>query len=65
MNIDPNAVNTIDMNYFFTAAELGSASSGSCMGEQIRYTDWCTNIGLCAHAIQQLANADGTGTLFW
>lgn len=27
-NIDPNSVNQIDMNYFFTAAELGSASGG-------------------------------------
>ena len=29
MNLDPNAVKQIDMNYFFTAAELGMASNGS------------------------------------
>jgi hypothetical protein len=60
LNINPNAVNTIDMNYFFTAAELGSASGGS-RGDN-RYIDWRTNIGMCAHAIQQFATA-GTGLL--
>ena len=60
LNINPNAVNTIDMNYFFTAAELGSASGGS-LGDN-RYIDWRTNIGMCAHAIQQFATA-GTGLL--
>jgi hypothetical protein len=60
LNINPNAVNEIDMNYFFTAAELGSASGGS-IGDN-RYIDWRTNIGMCAHAIQQLATA-GTGLL--
>jgi hypothetical protein len=53
LNIDPNSVNTIDMNYFFTAAELGLASGGSA-GDN-RYIDWRTNIGMCAHATQQLA----------
>ncbi len=60
LNLDPNAVNTIDMNYFFTAAELGSASGGD-RGDN-RYIDWRTNIGMCAHAIQQFATA-GTGLL--
>jgi Starch-binding associating with outer membrane len=60
LNINPNAVNTIDMNYFFTAAELGSASAGS-NGDN-RFIDWRTNIGMCAHAIQQFATA-GTGLL--
>ena len=60
LNINPNAVNTIDMNYFFTASELGIASGGS-RGDN-RYIDWRTNIGMCAHAIQQFATA-GTGLL--
>lgn len=53
LNINPNAVNAIDMNYFFTSAELGSASGGD-RGDN-RYIDWRTNIGMCAHATQQLA----------
>src|SRR5450759_2277805 len=53
LNINPNAVNTIDLNYFFTAAELGIASGGS-RGDN-RYIDWRTNIGMCAHATQQFA----------
>jgi len=60
MNINPNAVKQIDMNYFFTAACLGAASNGSS-GDN-RYTDWRTNIGMCAHAIQQLASTS-TGTI--
>ena len=52
LNINPNAVNEIEMNYFFTAAELGLASGGS-RGDN-RYIDWRTNIGMCAHAMQQL-----------
>lgn len=53
MNKNPNAVNTIDMNYFFTAAELGMASNGSS-GDN-RYTDWRTNINFASFAIQQFA----------
>jgi hypothetical protein len=60
LNINPNAVNEIEMNYFFTAAELGLASGGS-RGDN-RYIDWRTNIGMCAHATQQLAVAQ-TGLL--
>jgi hypothetical protein len=60
LNVNPNSVNTIDMNYFFTAAELGSASGGD-RGDD-RYIDWRTNIGMCAHATQQLATAS-TGLL--
>ena len=51
LNINPNAVNEIEMNYFFTAAELG-LSDGNPRGN--RYLDWRTNIGMCAHATQQL-----------
>lgn len=59
MNLNPNAVNQIDVNYFFTAAELGSACGGL---RDNRYTDWRTNIGMCGHAIQQLASTS-TGTI--
>ncbi|MDH3650095.1 MAG: SusD/RagB family nutrient-binding outer membrane lipoprotein [Saprospiraceae bacterium] len=53
LNINPQAVTEIDLNYLFTAAQLGIASNGST-GDN-RYIDWRTNIGLCACAIQQLA----------
>lgn len=57
LNINPQALNEVDMNYLFSAAELGAASAGSS-GDN-RYIDWRTNIGLCAYAIQQLANVSG------
>jgi hypothetical protein len=60
LNKNPNAVNEIEMNYFFTAAELGLASGGS-RGDN-RYIDWRTNIGMCAHCMQQLSTAN-TGLL--
>ena len=53
LNINPQAVNEIDLNYLFTAAELGIASNGSTSDN--RYIDWRTNIGLASTAIQQLA----------
>lgn len=53
MNIDPNAVNQIDMNYFFSAACLGAASNGTT-GDN-RYTDWRTNINFASFAIQHFA----------
>ncbi len=59
MNINPNAVNQIDVNYFLTAAELSASNNGL---RDNRYTDWRTNIGMCAHAIQQLASPS-TGTI--
>ncbi len=59
MNINPNAVNEIDVNYFLTAAELSASNNGL---RDDRYTDWRTNIGMCAHAIQQLASTS-TGTI--
>lgn len=59
MNINPNAVNQIDVNYFLTAAELSASNNGL---RDDRYTDWRTNIGMCAHAIQHLASTS-TGTI--
>ena len=53
MNINPNAVNQIDMNYFFSAACLGAASNGTS-GDN-RYTDWRTNVAFGSLAIQHTA----------
>lgn len=53
LNINPNAVDKINLNFLFTAAELGAASGGSA-GDN-RYIDWRTNIGMAAYATQQLA----------
>lgn len=52
LNINPQAVDQIDMNFLFTAAQLGIASNGTT-GDN-RYTDWRTNIGMASSAIQQL-----------
>jgi hypothetical protein len=57
LNINPQALNEINLNLIFTSAELGIASNGTS-GDN-RYIDWRTNIGMCAYAIQQLANAGG------
>lgn len=54
LNINPQAPSTIDMNFLMTSAQLGTASGGS-RGDN-RYIDWRTNIGMCAHAIQHIAN---------
>lgn len=60
LNIDPQALNTIDVNFLFSSAQLGAASGGS-RGDN-RYIDWRTNIGVASTAIQQLA-AIGTGDI--
>jgi hypothetical protein len=57
LNIDPQSLPSIDLNFIFTSVELGAAASGSS-GDN-RYTDWRTNIGLASMAIQQVANAGG------
>lgn len=61
-NNNPQASTEIDMEYLFTAAQLGSASGGSS-GDN-RYIDWRTNIGLCGYAIQQLATAGTQGGIY-
>src|SRR3954466_14418716 len=53
LNINPQAANTIDVNFLFTSAQLGAASGGS-RGDN-RYIDWRTNIGIASTTIQQLA----------
>jgi len=60
LNINPQALNEVNMNFLFSAAQLGAASGGS-EGDN-RYIDWRTNIGYCAYWMQHLANA-GTGGL--
>jgi hypothetical protein len=60
LNYNPNAVKPIDMNFFFTAVEL-SLASGGASGDN-RFVDWRTNIGMCAHATQQLGTTS-TGLL--
>ena len=57
LNINPQALNEIDLNLIFTSTELAIASNGTT-GDN-RYIDWRTNIGMCAYAIQQLASSGG------
>jgi hypothetical protein len=57
LNINPQSFEEVDLNFLFTAAELGSAAGGSA-GDN-RYIDWRTNIGFASYAIQHLANVSG------
>lgn len=57
LNIDPQSLPSINLNFIFSSLELGAAASGSS-GDN-RYIDWRTNIGLASMAIQQVANAGG------
>ncbi len=57
LNINPQAVDEIDVNFIFTAAQLGTASGGAAGDNRI--IDWRTNIGMGAYLIQHLANAGG------
>ncbi|WP_114752454.1 SusD/RagB family nutrient-binding outer membrane lipoprotein [Pleomorphovibrio marinus] len=57
LNINPQAVREIDLNYMFTAAQLGTADGGSASN---RYLNWRTNIGYAGLWMQQIASS-GTG----
>lgn len=57
LNINPQALPEINVNFLFSSAQLGAASGGSA-GDN-RYVDWRTNIRLASYAIQQLASAGG------
>lgn len=57
LNINPQAANTIDMNFLLTSVQLGVASGGS-QGDN-RYIDWRTNIGIASTTIQELASIGG------
>ena len=59
LNVNPQTVDQINVNFLFTSAELGAASAGS--SQDNRYIDWRTNIGLTAYAIQHLACGDCPG----
>ena len=61
LNINPQALNTIDLNFLFTSAQLGAASGGSA-GDN-RYIDWRTNIGMASTCIQQLATTGGISNI--
>ena len=52
MNIDPQSVSEMDLNYLFSAAELSIACNGGAGNN--RYVNWRSNIGICAGAIQQI-----------
>ncbi len=54
MNINPQALNEVNMNFLFTAAALSSASGG--FSGDNRYIDWRTNIGYTAYFMQHLAS---------
>ena len=57
LNINPQAANTIDVNFLLASAQLGIASGGS-QGDN-RYVDWRTNIGMFSTAIQHFAATGG------
>jgi hypothetical protein len=57
LNINPQAVDQIDVNYLFSAAELSIAANG--FSGDNRYTDWRVNIGLMGGYIQQLSTFGG------
>jgi hypothetical protein len=53
LNVNPQSLPTINLNFIFSSVELGAAASGSS-GDN-RYIDWRTNIGMASTTIQQLA----------
>jgi hypothetical protein len=57
LNVNPNAQTTINTNFLFSAAALSTACNGA--GGDNWYTNWRTNVGTCAYAIQHLAQATG------
>jgi len=56
LNINPQAVPTINLNFLLTSAQLGEACGGSPPRGDNRYIDWRTNIGVFSTTIQQLAS---------
>ena len=53
LNINPQALNEVNLNFLFTAAEL-SVASGGFSGDN-RYIDWRTNMGYCMYFMQHFA----------
>jgi Starch-binding associating with outer membrane len=58
LNVNPNALNKMNMNFLFTAAELSTSCNGAA--GDTWYVNWRTNINVCAFAMQHLAST-GTG----
>src|SRR5260221_12100240 len=52
LNVNPNALLKVNVNFLFTAAELSTACNRA--GGDNWYTNWRSNIGTWACAIQQL-----------
>lgn len=57
LNVNPQALNEVNTNFMFTAAEL-SIASGGFSGDN-RYIDWRTNMGYTMYFMQHFAT---TGT---
>lgn len=60
LNINTQAVNEINMNFLFSAAELSLADGGV---ESNRFVNWRTNVGYASYWMQHLANTGGGGGL--
>jgi hypothetical protein len=54
LNVNPNALNKMNMNFLFTAAELSTSCNGAA--GDTWYVNWRTNINVCAFAVQHLAS---------
>lgn len=57
LNINPQAQGDINLNFLFSAVQLGLTSGGTLDGDN-RDLDWRVNIGYGAYAIQHLAYLD-------
>lgn len=60
MNINPNSLNEMDVNYLFTTAEL-TAANGFLPGSATVSPNEETNIEMCGPVIQHLATLNNTG----
>jgi len=63
LNINPQALNSINPNFMFTSAQLGAASGSSPLIGDNRYLDWRTNIGMASTAIQQMGTIGGISNI--
>ena len=53
LNVNPQALGTVNLNFMFTSAEL-SVASGGFSGDN-RYIDWRTNMGYTMYFMQHFA----------
>jgi hypothetical protein len=56
LNVNPQALNEVDLNFVFTAAQLSSASGG--FSGDNRYIDWRTNMGYTMYFMQHFATTE-------